>query len=361
MRTYYKSKILISGIFPMEKYQIDNYCEKTAKYDDSKINVENEDSIFYESGYLIKSLYSQTDRDGYYYEYFENDDFIELEVDEETYKDDRKLKIYYSNIIAEKVSFLEKKLRLITGLRMGLPAFNVNIYDENKKYKIRVGAFNSQNSCLNVSDYNEYTRNILEKRLRFYISDETLKNLEKNNSRFRRAFMFYNQSFQLDNINIRFILLFSALESLFNIESENITDDISKYGSKIQFLNKKQEKKIKWKLIDFYNIRSFYIHGNDPKEITEKNEFDLREIVRKTLIIYWYISLNQSITSPEEIKSYIDEHNQSNLPLQIQLFIKALDVINFTKYYNDVKQSLLNGNTNILSQLWYRGCNIWLI
>lgn len=348
MKAYYKNKILINGIFPMKNFKIDNYEERTAKYDESLINVEHEDSIFYVSGYLMQSLYSPSDKNGNYYEYFENEDFIELDVEEEVYNNESRLQKFCLDLLVNKVKFLEKKLRLITGLRIGLPVFKANIYDENKQKKTQVGFFNNQSSCFKVWDYNEYTKSILEKRLRIYISDETLKDLEENNSRFKRSFMFYNQSFYSDNINVRFILLFSALESLFNIESENITDDISKFGSKIQFLNKKEEKKVKWKLIDFYNIRSLYIHGNNPKIITEKNEFDLREIVRKTLLIYWNISLLESITSPEEINLYIEEHNQSNLPLEIQIFVRTFDDIDYTKLYDDVKETLLNGDNNIL-------------
>ena len=348
MKTYYRNKILINGIFPMKKFEIDGYKEKTSKYDENMINYDSEDSIFYSSGYLIQSLYSPKEKEGTYYEYFENDELIEINVDESIYSDNRKLQEYYLSFISKKVSFLEKKLRLITGMMIGLPVFNVNIYGENQKFKTRVGMFNNQSSCLKVWDYNDYTKNILEKRLKFYICDETLIELENKNNRFKRAFMFYNQSFLPSNRNVRFILLFSALESLFNIESKNITEDISTYGSKIQFLSKKKEDKVKWKLIDFYKIRSLYIHGNDPRKITEKQEFDLREIVRKTLLIYWNISINTSIENPDLINSYIKQHNQSNLDISIQLFIKSLDVINFSDFYKETRNSLLNGDYNIL-------------
>lgn len=348
MKTYYRNKILINGIFPMKNFEIDGYKEKTAKYDETMINHDNEDAIFYSSGYLTQSLYSAKEKEGIYYEYFENDELIEIDIDEEICANNRKLQEYYLNYITKKVSFFEKKLRLITGMMIGLPVFNVDIYDENHRFKTRVGMFNNQSSCLMVWDYNDYTKKILEKRLNFYICDETLIELENKNNRFKRAFMFYNQSFLSVNRNVRFILLFSALESLFNIESKNITDDISTYGSKIQFLSEKKEYKVKRKLIDFYEIRSLYIHGNTPREITEKQEFDLREIVRKTLLIYWNISINNSIESPELINSYIQHHNQSNLDIAIQLFIKSLDVMTFSEFYRETRESLLKGDYSIL-------------
>lgn len=74
----------------------------------------------------------------------------------------------------------------------------------------------------------------------------------------------------------------------------------------------------------------------------------MREIVRKTLLIYWNISINTSIENPDLINSYIKQHNQSNLDISIQLFIKSLDVINFSDFYKETRNSLLNGDYNIL-------------
>lgn len=342
MKTYYKNKILINGLFPMEKYKIDNYIEKTGIYDEQIINCNSEDYVFYVSGYLVQSMYSPEDKNYNCYEYFENEDYIELEVDDNIYNDNEKLQKYYLETIVKNVSSLEKKMRLMTGLAVGLPVFRTIIYDENKNYKTRIGYFNNQSSCLKIHDYNDRSKKILQQRLNFNISDESLKELEIKNSRFGRAYTFYNQSFKPDNINIRFILLFSALESLFNIGSRRIKNDISKYGSKIQFLDSEQEKELKNKLIDYYRMRSFYIHGNMPKKITDEHEFELREIVRKTLLIYWNISINISETDPILINKYIEENDLSNVLLPIKLFIKALDIVDFSEFYKETREFLLD-------------------
>lgn len=332
MKTYYRNKILINGMFPMRNFNIDGYTEKTAKYKKALFNQNNEDSIFYISGYLIQSSYSLEETGEIYYEYFENDELIEVDVEENIYNNNRKLQEYYLNILSKKVSFLQAKLRLITGITIGLPAFNVKIYDENKKIKTKVGMFVNQSSCLKIWDYNTYIKRILERRLRIDIHEEVLISLEKKNNRFKRAFTFYTQSFLPEDRNVRFILLFSSLESLFNMDGKKIKKTISKFTSKIHFLDNIKEEKMKIELENLYSKRSFYIHGNTPKEISKEQEIYLREVVRKTLLIYLNISINMSIENPKAINLYIQKHNKSNLEQSIRTFVDSLDEVNINEF-----------------------------
>ena len=71
------------------------------------------------------------------------------------------------------------------------------------------------------------------------MADSTIAELKDKNSRYKRALNFYNNSFDSSDIGVRFTLLFSSLEALFNITAENITNEVSKYASKIRdnFLN----------------------------------------------------------------------------------------------------------------------------
>lgn len=81
---------------------------------------------------------------------------------------------------------------------------------------------------------------------------------------------------------------------------------------------------MKSKIINYYDIRSSYIHGNEPISITDENEFDLREIVRKVLIIYWYISLGYRINSSEEMEQFLDKNATSELPPNTKSFIRDI-------------------------------------
>lgn len=350
MKTYYKNKILINGLFPMVKYKIDGYIEKTGKYDENIVDINHPDSIFYRNGHLSFSTYSPKDKDGIFYEYFENDELFELDVDEETFKDNYKLQKFYLKKIIEQVSRLELKLRLITNLNIGLPIFKVTIYDKNKDVITYAGYSTAQSSNLMIWDYNDKLKELLGKRLEINISDKALLELEEKNDRFKRAMSFYNSSFLPIDKSIRFVLLFSALEALFNLNEEDkiITDEISRYASKIQFLSSKKEKNMYYKIADYYDIRSTYIHGNNPRPITTENEFDLREIVRKVLIIYWYISLNNMINNSEEMKMFLNRITQKNLSLGTQMFIKCIFTLNYRETYKEISNKLSKGDTNIL-------------
>ncbi len=66
-----------------------------------------------------------------------------------------------------------------------------------------------------------------------------------SNKNFKRAVDFYIDSFTPLNVGIRFTLLFSALEALFNISKKDISKTIAKYGSKILFVNADNRKKYK--------------------------------------------------------------------------------------------------------------------
>ena len=140
-------------------------------------------------------------------------------------------------------------------------------------------------SRLSVRDYDEDMKNILSQRLSFYIADSTILDLENKNVRYKRALNFYLKSFESQVIGIRFTLLFSSLESLFNITGDEITKEVSNYASNILFLNSKQRCSSKWKLSTYYGIHSRYIHGNDGYELTSKQENELRDYVREILIL----------------------------------------------------------------------------
>lgn len=348
MRIYYRTKILINGIFPLINYKIDDFIEKTGTYDESIIDANNDEYIFYSSGFLLKGLYSCKEKEGIFYEYFENDELFEKEISDFLSKEDIQKLILKEQI--EKVNMLQKKLRLITGLGINLPVFKTIVYNSKKEFLTQLGFTNWDFTRLNVMDYNDEMKKILEHRLQFYIADFSLTELESKNDRFKRALSFYTNSFTSSNIGVRFTLLFSALESLFNITEENITNEVSKYASKILFLSRKKENSSKWKIITYYDIRSKFIHGNNGFVITNEIENNLREYVREILFIYWDISSVYQKYDANEIKNLLDNLDSKTLDIQVQLFIKYLRTSpgQFKKLYETVRENFLNGNFNVL-------------
>ena len=175
--------------------------------------------------------------------------------------------------------------------------------------------------------------------------------MEENNIRFKRALDFYVDSFDSSNIGVRFTLLFSALESLFNIDKEGITKEISNYSSRMLFLSSDEKRSVRNKIHDFHDKRSCYIHGNLADELTADDEAELRSYVREILIIYWDISITYEIYDPQEIKALIDCTDRNNLNLQSQAFIKYLrtPAEEYEELYNQIREELSNGNGFILS------------
>ncbi len=348
MKLYYTNKILINGLFPMNRFKIDGYIQKTERYDESLIKTKHKDYIFYIGGYLTKSCYSVKGEKGAFYEYFENDEPFEIEINSHI-EDKENLEKELITKINKKVRILEKKLRLITNLKIGLPIFKATICDSSQNIITWVGSMDNQSSAFAISKYTPKMKEILVKRLNFYISDKTLLELEEKNVRFKRAITFFINSFVPSDSGVRFTLLISALESLFNISGEDIIKTVSKYGSKILFLSCKDKKKISEKIRNYYEIRSNYVHGNTPLPITEENEFDLRELIREILLIYWYISINKNIFNATDIIHFLDITNRKNLDLNIQLFIKALHITNYEEFYYKIKTKIENNDYNILS------------
>lgn len=118
MILYYKTKILISGLFPMANFKIDGFIEKTGLCDENMIDINNPDYIFYSSGHLLNSMYACKEKEGNYYEYFENEEMIKYEVDDEMSRTNVEKKILDE--------FIKKELNITEITRLNI--------DNNIKY-----------------------------------------------------------------------------------------------------------------------------------------------------------------------------------------------------------------------------------
>ncbi len=348
MKLFYKNKILISGMFPLKNYKIDGYVEKTGIFDDKMINTNDPEQIFYSAGLLINSCYQCVGKEEVNYEFFESEELAEYEVNDGLKKDE--IQRLFLEEQAQKIELLQEKIRLLTGLAITLPVFLTTIYKDDVFYTC-VGHVTWTTTNLKVHDYDDAMKQTLQNRLCFHIADSTIAELKEKNPRYKRALHFYNNSFNSSDVGVRFTLLFSSLEALFNITAENITNEVSRYASKILFLNKKQSNSSKWKIIDYYDIRSKYIHGNDGFEITKEIEHNLREYVREILLIYWNITMTYNITDAQDIKNLLDRIDNDTVDMKVQLFVKYLrtDPNQFGLLYGKIVDNFLNGNFHVLS------------
>lgn len=349
MILYYKTKILISGLFPVVNFKIDGFIEKTELYRENVIDIYDSDYIFYSSGYLLNSVYSCEEKEGNYYECFENEEMIKYEVSDDTTKKDIQKMILAEQF--KKINLLQKKIRLLTGIGITLPVFKTTIYNDKGDVYTYVGGVNWGMSKISARDYDDELKAKLEQRLQLRMADSTIIDLEEKNIRYKRALNFYVKSFESQDIGIRFTLLFSSLESLFNINANRVTKEVATYSSKILFLNNKKKNESESKIKTYYNIRSCYIHGNDGYELSKNHETELREYVREILLIYWNISVNYNLYDAQEIKDLISVTTRDTLDLKAQLFIKYLRTPpkQYSKLYKEIRSEFLNKNYFILS------------
>lgn len=77
MKVLIRNKIIINGLFPIENFKIDGYIQKTGIYTH---DMDDKEFPLYHAGYLTNALYSRVDKREVLYEYFENDDLIEVEI-----------------------------------------------------------------------------------------------------------------------------------------------------------------------------------------------------------------------------------------------------------------------------------------
>lgn len=148
-----------------------------------------------------------------------------------------------------------------------------------------------------------------------------------NNNNFNRALEFYNDSFDSEKISNRYILIFSSLEAIFNLDSENVTEKISRYSAKLLAEGDKQEyENVYSNVKKLYKKRCDYIHGCKTNNILDGDEKLLRFYVRKIIIAYWIIIMYSSKSSKEILK-YLD--SDEKLDLQIRLAISTINSKNF--------------------------------
>lgn len=321
MQKYFcRTKIIICGKYPQPGFEIDRYIEKTMNYQ-APIDMKSDDFIFEISGSLLRANYNGKDN-SLNYEYLINKQLIEYTYESIGSKEE--VVEYLTNLITAEVEFLQKKIRLITGIAISFPTYFTNIYDSENNFYSKFGDTTGVMPILTLQNYNEKMIEKLDYRANFHIKNFTIEDLQNKDDRFKRALNFYDNSFNVYDKAIRFTLLISALESLFNINGENISKEIAKYSSKIMFFTHKKTHSRNYKIKTYYDIRSRYIHGNKDCEISQTDLENLIDYVREILIVYWSISLNYSVTNAEEIKNIIETHSKEDLNIQVKVIIEYL-------------------------------------
>lgn len=217
------------------------------------------------------------------------------------------------------------------------PVIKSKIYNQNNEKITQKIEFRKLNIPPFLMIDREMIKKKLEnqKRLAYAISPEEIKNTQKKFVRFNRALKFYYSAMSINDSATAFILLMSAIESLFNIKNGtkcptceiikyDVTKTVSEYVGKI--LNDTDGTIIN-NFKRLYKLRSDYIHGIKDVDITYEDEVELREYVRKIVLIYSFIiHSNSNFEDDSEVISVINLGNlyDEKMILIIELFVKDI-------------------------------------
>lgn len=323
---FLKYKMLVNGLSVVGNYTIDGFTLKEGFFNKELFDQEykrDELGISINMNlYLVSCL---TNYDKLSYNYFESNDYIEIEVSNKTKKDNLNKVLKTNKNIVDKVLDLEMKIRIILNIPILFQSIDIEFYDENKNY-VWTCQINRPISYWNRLMY-KLPNEEINNNSRFHIDIDSMKNT--NNNHFKRAIEFYNDSFDSDKITNRYILIFSSLESIFNLDTKDVTEKISRYSAKLLAEdNEKEYNQIYTDIRKLYRKRCNYIHGSKKNNINEDDEKLLRRYVRKIIIAYWMIILNTKMTSMQILK-YLD--SEKKLDLKTRLVISTINSNSFSE------------------------------
>lgn len=347
-----KIKLLVYG-FPLtdEHFEMDNFELKSEKIDLNSISENIDKNPFIPFGYIYNCVFQLKNDENTYYNCFENIEYIEYNISNDKAKSKETIinHFFASNDVEEIINNFKKKLRLIYNLRIIFPIYKVTILDENDKligYFINYNDFPSQPGLRKNFDKEKFSKN---SRTGFDLKSFLLT--EKNNIKFGRAMTLFNDSFDSNDVSIRFLLLFSCLEALFITSKKDITENLALCTSRILlYENTKLEEEMYNRIKDLYDYRCKFIHGKKIKNITYDLEMELREIVRYVLLIYWHLCLSGK-TSNQIIKIL---KNKEKISLQTKMYAKVIMYDNYEQAYKEnlemVALEIAKGNVIITEQ-----------
>lgn len=328
MKIKVKYEILIAGLYLNEEFSEGDFKYKIKNIDKRKKIIPDE--LVYFNPLLGYYLYPGKKK-RVSYSYFDYEKEFTLNISLDNFK--KLSKIGQNQYIDEQDLYvdiynLEKELCLRTNNNIKFPIIRAIIFDEFGKEITRFVEIEKLNIPPYLAKNVEIIKRKIEnqKRLNKWVDPNSITEAQNKFLRFNRALKFYYSAMSTNEEATAFILLMSSLESLFNIKSGkkcpechidryDVTKTVSEYVGKI--LNDKDDIIVE-KIRNLYILRSNYIHGLKDTDIIYENEIELREYVRKVLLIYWFIIIrNPNLKSDEEIIKLIDSNKLYDVEMSI--------------------------------------------
>ena len=315
-----RCKCLVSGFPAIEKeYKIGDFKLCYLKLDFNKFKINDNLKGFDLNSFLLFCQYVLESDGNHYINYFENQELFEIEVNPDDYKkiqERKNIDIKKYNIILDKIKTLERKIKLELNIHVAIHIACIELFDENLNVTNLYNLVFEKPFWFRLKELDKEFNN----NTRFHLNFEIVNSIKNN--RLNRAFEFFYDSFDSNKIEIRYILLFTSLECLFNLDGKYINETLSNYVAKIMSLFDETLYETTYRKIKkLYVIRCDYIHGNKNVTISSQDEKELRKIVRQVLIFYYLIFFNKKF-SYKKMLDYLN--NIESIDISDRLILKTL-------------------------------------
>lgn len=357
-------KLLVKG-FPVcpENFQYNNF-----KIDFQKINVKNYEELIDKDEFTPYTYFYDisTIKPENYLVIFKtiNNYKINLKgLSRKNVENDFLNKMSKDNVIDADLNMLKSYLMLIFGYNIVFPFRKYIIYKDGKKF---ADLLNLRKEHINLPQLISDEWDHFKKKNTFSFKYIDYKKFIEKSKNFKKANMFYEEALLIENSSVRFLLLFSSIESLFNLKNfsfkdkcelcefeiklEKIANSMGKIKGKISSISNhvpllaslflfEHSNIIAFSLYEkmkkFYSLRSNFIHGK-VDSIELEDELIFREQVRQILILYYMYAHNQKFLdeASEEIeKNIIVKRVNSINVIQTKLLAQTFRSENYQDSY----------------------------
>ncbi len=210
-----------------------------------------------------------------------------------------------AGIVAQEINEFNKTIILETNLHIFFPVMQIKVYSDSNQLVFSF-ATASHGKIIPGCEYeNKYIS--LKKRSHYHLNQKAFFNFlrESNHVRYKNAFDYYIRSFHETSPEIAFCLLCSAIDAITGIGKSGFTKErLAKYCA-VLLCKPAKSGELKKRIKKLYQVRSNFVHGKN-NTITESDEIELREIVRKFLISYFLFSQELGAKSEKQLLSILD-------------------------------------------------------
>ena len=239
----------------------------------------------------------------------------------------------------DEVDTLEKDLILQTGNFIKFPLKLIKVYNPEGDLITIIGDMEKINlPSLIAFDKTVALENIKRQnnRLGTNFSYDSIDELKNRNKCFGSALSFYYSSFAVNDSGVGFILLMTALESLLSMSTYAKVKQCNECGQQMYKITSTVSKNTSLVLMDeslesrmkkLYGKRSKFVHEGS-EDISQQDEQELKEYVRKVLLMYWYVSITKSTFEHKEIVETIqsDEYKNNTFLKSFLVFLENVPI-----------------------------------